>query len=153
MILSLFFDDFRVGDKFTSRPRKVTREEIHKFADLTGDRNRLHIDMEYARQTDFGSTIAHGMLTLSFALGLWYDQNLTRDSIIAFMGINNLKFQAPIYPDDEIRLDSLVIGKRESQSRTKAGLITFRDQIFNQEDKVALLYERVLMLKIRPSVS
>jgi len=59
------FAAIQVGDK-AHLNRIITKEDIEIFAGLTGDRNPLHLDPEYAKKMDFGSPVVHGMLTASF---------------------------------------------------------------------------------------
>lgn len=144
----MYFEDFQIGNRFESlKPRTVTKEDIEKFANLTGDMNLLHLDDEFARSREFNGRIAHGLFTLGIALGQWYLLNLSRDSIIAFLGINNLSFRAPVYPGEQIRLITEVINKRDSKSKPNAGIVTFRDKMVNQDDTTVLEFERVLMLQ------
>lgn len=61
-----------VGDKYTFS-KQVTNEDVHKFAEVTGDHNPLHLDDEYAKTTMFGMRIAHGMIgagIISGAIGM-----------------------------------------------------------------------------------
>lgn len=125
----------------------LTQEDVAKFADLTGDFNRLHLDAEYARTTMFKGTISHGLLVLGIALGLWYSLGITRESIVAFIGINNLSFKAPVYPGESISLESEVISKRESKSRPDSGIVTLKDRVLNQKGVVVLEFDRLLVLK------
>lgn len=143
----LNFEDFTVGSKFESIARVITQEDIARFAELTGDFNSLHLDREYAKTTLFKGTIAHGLLTLGVALGLWYSLDLTTDSIVTFVGINNLSFAAPVYPGDSIHLLSQVILARESKSRIDSGLVTFKDNVINQNGKSVLEFERTFIIK------
>src|SRR5690242_8815840 len=112
-----------MGDTFRSRSKVITRESISQFAELTGDKSRLHLDEQFARQTVFKSPISHGLLVLGISLGLWFSLDLNNDTIVAFAGINNLYFRAPIYPGDEVSLASEVISKRDSKSRPDSGII------------------------------
>jgi acyl dehydratase len=145
---SLFLEEFHVGNRFESRePRTVTKEDIEEFANLTGDMNPLHLDDAFARSRKFNGRIAHGLFTLAIALGQWYSLNLTRDSIVAILGINNLSFRAPVHPGDRIRLASEVIDKRDSKSDPSAGIVVFKDKVLNQDDATVLEFERVAMLK------
>src|SRR5947209_4995308 len=119
------------------------------FAKLTGDLSKLHLDDEYAKRTIFGARISHGLLTLGIGLGLWYSLDVNNDSILAFVGINKLRFKGPVYVGDRIRLISEVVSKRESKSRPEAGIVSFGDQILNQNGGVVLDYERVEMISKR----
>ncbi|MGI0081182.1 MAG: MaoC family dehydratase [Nitrososphaerales archaeon] len=145
--MTLFYEDFEIGRQFESRARRVSNSDIQRFAEVTGDLNRLHVDEEYAKSTIFRRPIAHGMFTLSLALGLWYSLDLTRESMIAFMGITDVSFQAPVYADDMIHLSSTVASRRESRSRPAAGLVTFRDEMINSRNEIVMISERTLLLR------
>jgi 3-hydroxybutyryl-CoA dehydratase len=145
--LTLFYEDFEIGSEFTSSERIVSQEDMNRFASLTGDMNRLHIDEEYAKTTIFLRPIAHGMLTLSIALGLWYSMDLTRNSIVAFLGINNLAFKRPVYAGDRLHLFSKVLSRRESKSKPDEGIVTFKDQMLNSSGDIVMESERTLLLK------
>lgn len=77
----------------------VTQAQINKYAEASGDFNPVHIDSEFASTTDFGGTIAHGMLILGF---------LSQMMTMAFkeMWINRgrmkIRFKSPVYPGDTI---------------------------------------------------
>src|SRR5674536_368457 len=58
---------------------------------LSGDYNPLHINEEYAKQTQFGSRIAHGPLVYGIAAGLLFQLHLYDDTLIAFLGFDSLK--------------------------------------------------------------
>ena len=150
--MGLYFNEIPVGQKFHSVQRVLTQEDVERFANLTGDFNRLHLDAEYAKTTVFKGTISHGLLVLGIALGLWYSLGITRESIVAFIGINNLSFKAPAYPGDSIALESEVTSKRESKSRPDSGIVTFKDRVLNQNGAVVLEFERLLMLKKKVAV-
>jgi len=146
----MFFEDFKVGAKFESKPRVITQDNIREFAELTGDKNPLHLDPEFGKKTMFGRTIGHGLLTLGVALGEWYDLDVTRDSVVAFIGINNLTFRAPVFPGDSVVLKSEVTGARPSKSRSDLGLVTFKDLMVNQKGESVLEFEKTLMLMKAP---
>ncbi|MCL4518631.1 MAG: dehydratase, partial [Thaumarchaeota archaeon] len=84
--MGLYFDDISVGQKFRSNPHMLTQDDVKKFADLTGDFNKLHLDADYAKSTVFERPISHGLLVLGIALGQWYSLGITADSIVAFVG-------------------------------------------------------------------
>jgi len=121
------FEDFRVGDKIATRGRTITEADVVMFAAFTGDWHPLHTDIEYARQGPFQERIAHGFLVLSVASGLL---PLSEMAIIAFYGIDKLRFVAPVKLLDTIRVEMEVMEKQERDER--GGVITFRQTIRNQ---------------------
>ena len=59
------FEDIKVG-KIERFSHQITKGEVDRFAELTGDFNPIHVDTEYALKTNFGKRVVHGMLTSSF---------------------------------------------------------------------------------------
>jgi 3-hydroxybutyryl-CoA dehydratase len=148
----VFYDDFIIGQRFETQERLVTQEDVSEFANLTGDYNRLHVDQNYAKNTIFKGTIAHGMLTISLALGLWHSLELTNETVIAFVELDHATFKLPVHPGDRIRLLSEVLSKRELKSKLDVGLVTWRDRIIDTtNDSEVVNFERTFMLKKKNS--
>ena len=82
----------------------ITQERIDQFAQATGDRQWIHVDEERARQGPFGSTIAHGLLTLSL-IPAFFDSALcvleTRMGVN--YGLNRVRFTAPVPVGSRLR--------------------------------------------------
>lgn len=128
-----FFDDFEIGERFTSGERVVTAVEIAQFAELSGDRHALHLDEAYAKTTRFGGRIAHGLLGLSIASGLWVQLGFLENHLIAFLGLE-WKFVAPVYIGDRLHVAVSVVEKKESR-RDDQGVIVFAAVLLNQKDE------------------
>jgi oxepin-CoA hydrolase/3-oxo-5,6-dehydrosuberyl-CoA semialdehyde dehydrogenase len=93
--------ELRVGDTVASRPRQVTRSDIDRFAELTGDTFYAHTDPEAAaRNPLFGGIVAHGYLVVSLAAGLFVDPD--PGPVLANFGVDNLRFLTPVKADDTI---------------------------------------------------
>jgi len=105
------FDEFekQVGQHLGySDYHKVTQEQINLFADATLDHQWIHIDVERARkESPYGSTIAHGYLSISILPYLW-NQIIEVNNITMLVnyGIDNLKFGQPVLVDSEVRIDA-----------------------------------------------
>ena len=101
----LRFEDLHVGLRFTSPTRTVTESDVVMFAAMTGDWSELHTSEAFARQTQYGRRVAHGLLGLSIAHGLmWPRTNALRDIAIAFLGISDWRFRGPIFLGDTIHV-------------------------------------------------
>jgi acyl dehydratase len=88
----------------TSRWRPVTQEMINSFADTTDDHQWLHVDPERAASGPFGSTIAHGYLTLSLATALLWDVLEVPDAArIVNYGVGKVRFPAPLPAGSQVR--------------------------------------------------
>ena len=98
----------------TSRWVTVDQEMVTTFADLTGDRQWIHVDLERARQGPFGATVAHGFLTLSLSTDLLADIFTVEDvSMILNYGLNRVRFPAPLPVGSRIRMHASLAEMRE----------------------------------------
>jgi 3-hydroxybutyryl-CoA dehydratase len=129
----LYFDHLEVGREWQSGPRLVRPDDIREFADLTGDQSPIHVDPAFAASTPFRQCIAHGLLVMSLGGGL----TLTAPPIrtLAFLGIRDWKFVAPVFIGDEVRVRNRV------ESITPRGVgrraeVVWRVRIVNQKDEV-----------------
>jgi acyl dehydratase len=89
----------------TSDWHEVTQKDIDTFADVTGDHQWIHVDVERAKQTPFGGTIAHGYYTLSLAPR--FTQEIMRLEGFVFAvnyGLNRVRFPAPLPVGDRVRM-------------------------------------------------
>mgnify|MGYP002085189945 CR=1 FL=1 len=99
----LFWEEWEVGRTFKSSARTVTEADLVIYSGLSGDYNPLHTDEEFAKATEFGTRIAHGPLVYAIAAGLIFQMHLYDDTLIAFLGFENLKFTKPVKPGDTPR--------------------------------------------------
>ena len=125
-----YFEDFQVGDKIVTRARTITEADIVMFAAFSGDWYPLHTDVEYAKKSPFGERIAHGMLVLSATSGLMplYDM-----AIVAFYGMDKVRFMAPTKIGDTLRLEMEVVEKNDKGEM--GGVVTFQNKVKNQKDE------------------
>src|SRR5450759_5895517 len=72
----LYWEEWEISAEFESPARTVTEADIVMYAGLSGDYNPLHTNEEYAKQTQFGSRIAHGPLVYGIAAGLLFQLHL-----------------------------------------------------------------------------
>jgi len=145
-------EDFKVGEKAVSPGRTITEADIVMFAGISGDWSELHTNEDYMKRSPFGQRIAHGMLTLSIASGLSLrtsDHPLIE--ILAFLGMDNVRFTAPVFIGDTIRVESEVIEARPSNSRPEAGILKFKNIVKNQREETVATWETALMVSTRPS--
>ncbi|MBY0374338.1 MAG: MaoC family dehydratase N-terminal domain-containing protein [Bryobacteraceae bacterium] len=147
MIQSLYFDDFQIGDEFRSAGRTITETDLVLFGGLTGDITSLHLDAEYSAQTQFGQRIAHGALIFSLSVGLMTQTVRMHDSIIAYYGIDKLRFTKPTFIGDTIHLTKRVVALDAKD--TARGVITFEAEVKNQRGEVVQVYTDKVAVKRR----
>ncbi len=100
MTHSCTFEDYVVDRVATSRGRTITESDIVNFAGLSGDFVELHMNEEYAKRGPFGRRIAHGALIFSISTGLMMQMTTDHEAIIAFYGVDKLRFVAPVFIGD-----------------------------------------------------
>ena len=130
MNFSAPFEDVAVGDAFTSRGRTVTEADVVAFAALTGDWHPQHADAEWARGSVFGARVAHGMLVVSYAVGL---VPLDPERVVALRRMRNVTFKAPTHIGDTIRLRGRITNLAPIDS--ELGIVTCAWTIVNQSDR------------------
>ncbi len=139
-----------MGAEHKTRGRTITESDVTAFAGLSGDFIELHTNEEYARQSPFGKRIAHGMLTLSVATGLMTQMNLVTDTIVAFYGIDKLRFVKPVFIGDTIHAVKKV---KDTMGKASAvGVVTFETTVLNQHQEAVLVYRDKLVIKRRKEV-
>jgi 3-hydroxybutyryl-CoA dehydratase len=139
----LYFEDFKVGDKTVTRGRTITEADIVNFASFSGDWYPLHTDAEWASKSIFGERIAHGLLVLSAASGLFplYDM-----AIIAFYGMDKLRFLAPTKIGDTIHVEMEV---QDCARKGFGGVVTLEQSIVNQRDEAVTRGTLKILLAFR----
>lgn len=115
--------------------RTVTEADIVMFAALTGDWNPIHVDAEYAKNTIFGQRIAHGLLTLSIMSGLLMRLGFLEETVVAFYGIDRLRFTNPVFIGDTIKARVKVV---EKQDRGQFGVVKIETNLAKQTGDVVL---------------
>ena len=149
--MSLYFEDFSVGHKTVTRSRTITEADIVNFAGLSGDFVELHTSEQYARQGPFGRRIAHGLLVLSISSGLTVQTGQTTDTVVAFYGIDRLRFTKPTFIGDTIHVEKEVIAAERKQD--DRGVVTFNTQVLNQNNEPVIVYQDKLMVKARSAAA
>jgi len=143
----LFFEDYVVDTVTTSRGRTITESDIVNFAGLSGDFVELHTNEEYAKRGPFGRRIAHGALVFSISTGLTLQMTTNHEGIIAFYGMDKLRFLGPVFIGDTIHVTKRVAEKRMKEDGR--GVIKFETIVLNQDDKPVVIYHDLLMVKPR----
>jgi 3-hydroxybutyryl-CoA dehydratase len=141
-----YFEDFIVGETFTTPGRTVTDADVTDFAGVSGDFHSLHTDEEFAKRGIFHKRVAHGVLTLSITEGLWMRLGIFEETLVAFYGIDALRFIKPVFIGDTIRA-TLVVG--EKREKKELGLVTVKTEVVNQNREAVLKFDAHLLFKRR----
>jgi acyl dehydratase len=143
----LHFEDFVVDNVSTSRGRTVTEADIVNFAGLSGDFVELHMNEVYSAKGPFGKRIAHGALIFSISTGLSVQMNQIQDTVVAFYGVDKLRFTRPVFIGDTVHVVKKVVAREEKGAGR--GVVTFETTVLNQNDEPVLVYTDKVLLKAR----
>ena len=116
---------------FTSRGRTVTEADVVAFSALTGDWHPQHSDASWAADSAFGERIAHGMLVVSFAVGL---VAFDPERVVALRRIRDVVFKRPVRLGDTIHVEATEAERREVDDQT--ALVTWNWRIVNQDGEL-----------------
>lgn len=144
----LYFEEFEVGARMVTRGRTITEADLVQFAGLTGDYNPMHTDADYARDSFMGQRVAHGMLTLSYAIGQAYQLGILEKTVLGFRSID-MKFSVPVYIGDTIHAELTVTETKEAK-RLGGGTVTLEMRILNQEGKAVQKGTLTLLMASMP---
>ncbi len=121
------------GEEFVTNGRTITEADLVNFAALTGDWHPQHADAAWAAGSEFGERVAHGMLVLSYAVGL---APIDPRRVLALRGLDKVAFKRPVRIGDTIRVE----GKLDETRAVGGGieLATYRWRILNQRDEIVV---------------
>ena len=134
-LFALDLDSLESGLTFGSRGRTVTEADVVAFSALTGDWHPQHADAVWAANSHFGERIAHGMLVLSFAVGL---VDFDPERVVALRGITKCTFKAPVRLGDTIRVEGSVESVKPLDD--SVGLVETRWRVVNQDGKAVAVF-------------
>jgi acyl dehydratase len=146
--MGVYFEDLRVGDRYQTRYRLVTPTDIDLFTSLTGLQAPLFLNEQYARDLGFKTRLTPGLLVLPLALGGLYQLGLL-DNIVAWTGLDRVKFIAPVYPHDPVRSIIEVIHKRETKKKER-GLVIFKLLAEKESGETVIEGELTFLFRRRP---
>lgn len=132
LVDGFYLEDFEVGQRFKTGGRTVTETDVLNYAGLSGDFNPLHIDAEFAAETQFGQRIAHGPCVYSIASGLVTALRLFEGTAIAFAELK-WRFLGPVFIGDTINVELEVNSVRPSSSKPDRGVVVLDLTVRNQD--------------------
>jgi acyl dehydratase len=144
-----YYEQWTIGDRILHLPhRTVTETDNLLISALTHNPQPLHLDEEYASQTEFGRIVVNGTFTFSLLVGLSVGDT-TLGTLVANLGYDKVRMPKPVFIGDTLRAETEVIALRDSGSRPDAGLVTFEHRMLNQRDEVVCTMERTALLQRR----
>ncbi len=127
----------------------VTQDQINQFADCTLDHQFIHVDPVKAKETPFGTTIAHGFLSLSMLAHFGESYGLALENTVMGInyGLNKVRFLTPVKVDSRIRCHAKLVDAVE-KAPGQFMLTTAVEVEIENEEKPALIAETIAMLVV-----
>ncbi|MEE6209824.1 MaoC family dehydratase [Salarchaeum sp. III] len=139
-----YYEEFEIGETIDHRKsRTVSESDNQSFCDMTMNQQPLHLDAEFAGDTEFGERLVNGLYTMSLAVGLTIPDT-TDGTIVANLSYDNVEHPKPVFHGDTITARSTVTDKRET-SDGERGIVTMHVEALNQDDEVVCEFDRTAL--------
>lgn len=132
------FDELKIGDQLITDKRKITSEDITRFADLSGDHFYAHLTDTNFEGTMFTHQVAHGYFIMSVAAGLFVDSYEINPVLLNY-GIDELRFTKPVYPDTNVYVRFTCKEKIEQETKSEEdipkGIVKWMVEILDESEE------------------
>ena len=147
----LWFEEFTLGQVFKHAIRRTVTEADNTWYSLaTCNPAAIHLDEQYCREhSEFKTRIVNSGFTLGLMIGLSVGDT-TLGTTVGNLGLDEVRFPAPVFHGDTIRAETQVIDKRESRSRPNQGIVTFLHAAYNQSNSLVSQCKRSALMLRRP---
>ena len=145
----LYLDDLAVGRTFATRSTTLTLEGCKAFA-AEFDPQPFHLDEAAAQRSVFGRLAASGWYTASLTMRLLVEGELTIAGGLIGLG-SEMTWPRPTYPGDTLRVETEILAIRVSESNPDRGIVTARNQTFNQHGEAVQIAVVKMLVPRRPA--
>lgn len=148
----VYFDELEVGQVFKHmQTRTITEMDNVLFSSMTHNPALLHLDEEYCKnETEFGQRLVNSAFTLGLVVGISVGDT-TLGVAVANLGWDEVRFPAPLFHGDTIRVETEVLELRDSKSRPNAGIVTFQHRAYKQTGELVASCKRSGLQLKRPA--
>jgi acyl dehydratase len=144
-----FFDDFKVGDSFTSKGGSLSEAEIMEFAGKY-DPQPFHIDKAAAKRSIFGGLIASGFQTIGFSFRQIWDTGVFGDANLGGHGIDQVRWMKPVFPGETLTVTATIEALTPSKSKPDRGTAAVRYVTSNEKGEPVFSMLAMQILRRRP---
>ncbi|HBJ89482.1 MAG: dehydratase [Gammaproteobacteria bacterium] len=146
-----YFEELEVGMVFEHQPhRTITETDNLLFSALTHNLQPLHLDAEFASQSQRGQILVNSLFTLGLVVGLSV-ADTTLGTTIGNLGMEKTEFPNPVFLGDTLGVSTEIMDKRESRTKPDRGIVWFRHLALNQRGEVVCDCLRKGMMLRSPS--
>jgi acyl dehydratase len=143
-----YWEDFKVGERFSSRGITLTEDAIIEFG-YRYDPQPFHVDKEAAVDSPYGGLIASGFHTATVTFRMFYQTGVIANSI-GSPGIDELRWLKPVRPGDTLYAEAEVLETRASRSKPDRGSIKVAYSAVNQIGETVMTYICTQFIRRRP---
>lgn len=147
-----YFESFAEGEEIHhGLTRTVTQTDNILFSSMTLNPQPLHIDAQFcAEETEWGRPLMNSLFTLGLMIGISVNDT-TVGTTIANLGMTDVKFPAPLFEGDTIRVVTTVAQTRASRSRPDAGIVDFIHRAYKQDGTLVAECRRQAFMRKMPA--
>ena len=145
-----YYEEFEVGETIEhGKRRTVSESDNQRFCDMTMNQQPLHLDAEFAADTQFERPLVNGLYTMSLAVGLTIPDT-TDGTIVANLSYDDVQHPNPVFYGDTLRAQTTVTDKHET-SDGERGVVTMHVEVFNQDEDLVCEFERTALSLKQPA--
>ena len=126
----------KLGEKYETASKTITEEAHAQFCEITANDLPLFTSDEVAQAKGWKQRLVPGVMTMSLSVGLMEQAGLL-DDVIAFMGADRLKYLAPVYIGDTLRVEIDFLEKKPLKDGSRHAII-YKFKTYNQHNKAVL---------------
>lgn len=143
------FEATEIGDRTVTQGRTLTEADVVNFAGVSGDFNHLHTDAAAMADSAFGERIVHGALLFAVMTGLlWQSRDeATREAVVAFYGVDRLRFTAPAYLGETVHAEVEVAEKTRRDHPEATGVVRYDTELRTDSGRTVLAAELLSLLR------
>ena len=151
MPASRWLEDFQVGERFVTQGYTFTEAKIIDFA-FQYDPQPFHLDVPAATRSAYGGLIASGFQTVAICFRLFIQSGIVIDSSLGSPGIDEMRWLAPVHPEDTLHSEVEVLEVKPSRSKPDRGIVRMRYEGRNQHGEKVLSFIGNHILLRRPTM-
>ena len=128
-----YYEEFAVGETIEhAKRRTVSEADNQRFCDMTMNQQPLHLDADFAEDTQFGEQLVNGLYTMSLAVGLTIPDT-TDGTIVANLSYDNVEHPNPVFHGDTVYAQTTVTDKHET-SDGERGIVEMHVEAFKVDE-------------------
>src|ERR1700758_2424292 len=141
-----YWNEFKVGEVIETAGRTIESGDVNFIAGMSGDFNPAHINEVHAKNMEFGTRIAPGLLTLAVPSGQMNGPGLFEGTTIGFLGMDKVRFSNPVRFGDTVLTTATITEVRKSGQKNDRGVVSMTITVKNQKDETVLTYDQALLM-------